>query len=125
MARPGFAPLLEQLEAIPPGEYTLLDDDTVTGETIERVLALLPEKLRIEDVVILFQMASLSSEASPSLDVSDSRDFLAGSRDGGLVVSLPSGATARAPYVLPYASPAARASIPLSRELDFRSASGR
>lgn len=119
VARPGFAPLLEQLEAIPPGEYTLLDDDTVTGETIERVLALLPEKLRIQDVVILFQMASLSREASPSLDVSDSRDFLVGSRDGGLVVSLPSGAPARAPYVLPYVSPAARVSIPLSRELDF------
>lgn len=125
VARPGFAPLAEQLEAIPAGEYTLLDDDTITGETIERVLALLPEKLRIEEVVILFQMPSPSSspssspEASLSLDVGDCRDFLVGSREGGLVVSLPGGRTARAPYVLPYVSPSKRASLPISRELDF------
>lgn len=119
VARPGFAPLAEQLEAIPAGEYTLLDDDTITGETLQRVLALLPEKLRIQDVVILFQMASPSPEGSRSLDVGDCRDFLVGSREGGLVISLPSGETARAPYVLPYVSPSKRASLPISRELDF------
>jgi NAD+ synthetase len=119
VARPGFAPLAEQLEAIPAGEYTLLDDDTVTGATIQRVLALLPEKLRIQGVVILFEMATLDEAHAPSLDIGDCRDFLVGSRDGGLVVSLPSGATARAPYVLPYVSPAERASLPLSREVAF------
>lgn len=114
VARPGFAPL----DAIPAGEYTLLDDDTVTGDTLRRVLALLPSRLRIQEVVILFPMASLA-EAAPSLDVGDCRDFLAGSREGGLVVALPGGGAARAPYVLPYVSPSERASLPISRERAF------
>lgn len=119
VARPGFAPLSAQLEAIPAGEYTLLDDDTVTGETIEKVLALLPAKLRIREVIILFQMASAGQDTTPSLDLGDCRDFLVGSREGGLVVTLPDGVTARAPYVLPYVSPSARASLPISREVSF------
>ena len=113
VARPGFAPLAAQIAAIPPGEYTLLDDDMVTGDTIRQVLALLPETLRIEGVVIVSHLAA------PALDVGDCRDLLVGARDGGLVVSLPDGTTARAPYVLPYVSPTERASLPISRERSF------
>lgn len=112
VARPGFAPLAVQLAAIPAGEYVLLDDDISTGETIRRVLALLPERLRIQEVVIVSPMGA------PAVDVGDCRDFLVGSCEGGLVVVLPDGGLARAPYVLPYVSPAARASVPISRELE-------
>ena len=119
VARPGFAPIEAQLDAIPAGDYTLLDDDTVTGDTLRRVLALFPDKLRIQEVIILFSMASSSKEGAPWLDVGDCRDFLVGSREGGLVVALPNGGTARAPYVLPYASPSLRASLPISREREF------
>lgn len=119
VARPGFAPIAAQLDALPAGEYTLLDDDTVSGDTLRRVLALFPSRLRIREVVILFSMAALADEAAPSLDIGDCRDFLAGSREGGLVVALPGGGVARAPYVLPYVSPAERASLPISRERSF------
>jgi hypothetical protein len=119
VARPGFAPLAAQLEAIPAGEYALLDDDTVTGATMQRVLALLPEKLRIQETIVLFETPSRAPEGSISLDLGDCRDFLVGSREGGLVVALPGGVTARAPYLLPYVSPSERASLPISRELAF------
>ncbi len=113
VARPGFAAIAAQLDAIPAGEYVLLDDDIATGETIRRVLALLPPRLQIQEVVIVSPMTA------PALDVGDCRDFLAGAREGGLVVALPDGGLARAPYVLPYVSPSARASVPISRELEF------
>lgn len=113
VARPGFAPIAAQLAAIPAGDYVLLDDDISTGETIRRVLALLPARLHIQEVVIVSPMTA------PTLDVGDCRDFLVGAREGGLVVALPGGGLARAPYVLPYVSPSARASVPLSREREF------
>jgi len=115
VARPGHPPLAEQLAALPAGEYTLFDDDLVTGETVRRVLAMLPAGVRVTEVVTLVA-------ESPSLDVGDCRDFLAGAWAGGLVVALPGGGLARAPYVLPYVSPSARASVPISRERGFSGA---
>ena len=119
VARPGCAPLAAQLAGIPAGEYILMDDDIVTGDTIRAVQALLPERLQITEVVILCPREAGSPGAAATLDVGDCRDFLAGAREGGLVVALPGGATARAPYVLPYVSPSARASVPISREREF------
>lgn len=113
VARPGFAPLAAQLDAIASGEYVLLDDDSATGETLRRVRALLPARVHIHEVVIV------SSTTAPALDFGDCRDFLLGAREGGLVVALPGGGLARAPYVLPYVSPSARASVPISREREF------
>ena len=115
--RPGSKPLEEQLEAIEPGYYVLVDDDVATGATLKAIKAMLPDAVRIERDFILLQQAPNAPKSK--LDILDCRDFIAGSRQGGLVVSLPNGEPSRVPYCLPYASPCDRASIPLLEELFF------
>lgn len=51
------------------------------------------------------------------LDLGDPRDYLLGA--SGLVVKLPGGELGRAPYILPFVSTSARASIPVEIEKDF------
>ena len=108
VARPGSASLEAQLAAIPDGRYTLLDDDRMSGSTLTAVDALLPPRIRIAATELMLEQA-------PGEDVLDSRDFLLGSDEGGLVVELADGSIGRAPYLLPYVDPAARASIPNAR----------
>ncbi len=115
--RPGSQPLEKQLAAIEPGDYVLVDDDVATGATLKAIKAMLPDAVRIERDFILLQQAANAPKSK--LDILDCRDFIAGSRHGGLVVSLPNGVPARVPYCLPYASPSDRASIPLLEELFF------
>jgi nicotinic acid mononucleotide adenylyltransferase len=102
--RPGSAPLTEQVARIPAGRYTLRDDDYVTGGTLRMVESLLPPSVQIAHRV--FALTRDHDE-----DVLDARDFLLGAEHGGLVLSLPDGRVGRAPYLLPYVDPAARASI--------------
>lgn len=51
------------------------------------------------------------------LDLGDPRDYLLGA--SGLVLQLPGGELGRAPYILPFVSTSARASIPMEVEKDF------
>lgn len=51
------------------------------------------------------------------VDLGDPRDYLLGA--SGLVVQLPGGELGRAPYILPFVSTTARASIPADVEKDF------
>jgi hypothetical protein len=104
VARPGSLALADQLAAIPAGDYTLYDDDAMTGGTLAAVRARLPARVRITSTELA--IAHTGDE-----DVVDSRDFLLGADDGGLVVELAGGQLGRAPYVLPYADPAARCSL--------------
>lgn len=104
MARPLTPPLDEQIARIPPGTYTLRDDDSVSGETLRRVRALLPPSVTIARTEVAIEHAA-------GEDVVDARDFLLGADEGGLVLALPGGGIGRAPYVLPYVDPAVRASI--------------
>lgn len=106
--RPGAAAIEAQIAAIPDGEYTLVDDDRMSGGTLAAVMAMLPPRIRI-------MKTELMVEPRPGEDVLDSRDFLVGSDEGGLVVELPDGSIGRAPYLLPYVDPSARASVPEAR----------
>jgi len=115
--RPGSAPLARQIAEIPAGRYVLVDDDVSTGATLQALRALLPGAVEIEEEFILFRRSP--DGPRELLDILDCRDFLAGSREGGLVVALPGGALARAPYCLPYVSASERASVPLAEELEF------
>lgn len=126
VARPGWQPLETQIQSIPPGEYILLDDDIATGTTIRKVISLLPKNIQIKRAVSMVQLinSKISLEQSvveneKPLDISDCRDFLLGSHEGGLVITLPDGTLARAPYMLPYVFPSDRASSPISCDLDF------
>ena len=116
--RPDSAPLVVQLAALPNGRHVLVDDDACTGATLRAIRALLPERVQIDAEYILLKNDA-DAPRGPLLDVLDGRDFLAGAREGGLVVALPGGALARVPYCLPYASACERASVPLAAELGF------
>jgi nicotinic acid mononucleotide adenylyltransferase len=110
-ARPDTPDLPAQLAALPAGEHTLFDDDICTGGTVRFVQELLPASVRIQAISHL-------ADAGPPHDrqeLADSRDFLLGSAEGGLVVVLPDGTLGRAPYILPWVDPGARASIPGDR----------
>jgi hypothetical protein len=52
-------------------------------------------------------------------EVVDSRDFLLGADEGGLVVALPDRRLGRAPYVLPYVDPAVRCCVPPQHVREF------
>jgi nicotinic acid mononucleotide adenylyltransferase len=118
--RPGWPSFDEQLAAIQPGEYILFDDDSATGRTLAWVERLLSTKdLTIIREETLTRGRISIEEPERVRDLCDMRDFIAGAREGGLVVKLPDGSVARAPYSLPYVLPAARISLPLGQERWF------
>jgi nicotinic acid mononucleotide adenylyltransferase len=124
--RPGFAGLTEQVRAIPPGEYELIDDDIASGRTMRMVMAVFPPGIHITRVrSLLEQTRSIDAlrvdqvDYEDFYDVVDFRDFLLGSRNGGLVTRLPNGELGRVPYMAPYVTLSTRIRMPASREIDF------
>lgn len=114
VARPGWPPLTDQVAAIRTGPWILRDDDRWSGGTLDFIRDRLPPSIEITGTVITLD-GSLRADA----DIADSRDFLLGADDGGLVVLLPDGTTGRAPYLLPYVDPSARGSVPARHALAF------
>lgn len=108
-------PLLkQQIEQIPAGNYTLVDDDSVSGSTIKSIKALLPETVAISDTYLLSNILK-----ETYFDVVDLRDFIAGAEGSGLAVLLPNNQVAKSPYMLPYVSLSTRASIKPENQYDF------
>jgi hypothetical protein len=113
-------PLVKQGAEIPAGKYVMVEDDTVTGGTIMSALSLLNKDVEVEETVILSDFADYAGVEY--YDVVDMRDFIFGSKHGGLSVVLP-GRTgprsqARAPYVMPFTSLRSRAKIPAAAEVE-------
>jgi hypothetical protein len=124
--RPGAAPITEQIQTIPPGEYTLVDDDIASGQTMRMMMAVFPETIRISRILsLLEQTRKIDSFSVDQIDyqdfydVVDFRDFLLGSRNGGLVVRLPNREIARVPYMAPYVTLNTRIRLPASQEVSF------
>ena len=121
VARPGWPTIEHQLRSLPAGEYILMDDDQATGYTTRTLLSLLPETCRVASIEHLWTTTARMQAAGYTLsvitDTVDLRDFLVGSRDGGLVIELPCGTKARAPYLAPYVQLSDRASIPAQSEI--------
>jgi hypothetical protein len=108
-----------RLAALPAGHYVLLDDDIATGTTMRAIRALLSPSVSIIEEVALSKIAfdrHFPSREYAFWDVVDGRDFLMGTRAGGLVVRLFNEQIARAPYFAPYVSLSSRANIPPSQE---------
>ncbi|PNG50391.1 MULTISPECIES: hypothetical protein [unclassified Variovorax] len=125
--RPGAAALALQLASLDRSrKWRVLDDDKATGDTEHSVHALLTaEGVQVAGFTYLNEAYLRGTELAERevLDIVDARDFLLGARDGGLVIELPTGETARAPYMLPFVNLVFRAKIPaeacnrLSRQL--------
>jgi nicotinic acid mononucleotide adenylyltransferase len=110
--RPGYNSITAQIASIPPGRYLLVDDDVATGVTTQTIVANLPSDIEItgHDTLMKHLLIQLGRKELV-YDVVDIRDFLLGARDSGLVVQLPNGQVARAPYMLPYVNLATRAKL--------------
>ena len=114
IGRLGYETIEEQVKKIKNGSYVLVDDDSVTGRTLNSIKEKLPTDVVISETYLL-----ANSINEKVFDVVDLRDFIIGTTNSGLVVKLPNGIYTRAPYVMPYVNLTTRASIPPSRERDF------
>lgn len=116
-ARPGCADLQAQAANIAPGDYVLVEDDTVTGQTIRDAKAILPTGVNVVDQIILSDFSDFPG--IEYYDVVDLRDFLLGTKHGGLCVETIPGNTVRLPYAAPYVNLRTRAKIPASELFDL------
>jgi len=121
IARTGFAALSSQFKNIPSGTYTLVDDDIASRITINSITKMLPKRIRIKrSISLLDKYIQLQLPKNTEMyDVVDARDFLLGSKQGGLVVNLLDGRLGRAIYAQPYVSLVARAKIHPNKEREF------
>ncbi|MGL4758863.1 MAG: hypothetical protein ACRCXZ_05980 [Patescibacteria group bacterium] len=109
----------DSLEGI-TGPVVLIDDDIVSGKTMDYVINnILPKSLGPE-IISLFEYGYGMDEHFPEIyEILDERDFLFGAKDGGLVAELPNGDLTRVPYVLPFVNPTWRCQVNPDQALDF------
>lgn len=114
--RLGKLRLKEQILKIKEGNFVFVDDDIASGKTLKIVQSLLPKNAIIKEIIALSEQSfyeDFSHEQSYKFhDIVDFRDFLIGSKEGGLTVKLPNGKIGKAPYVWPFVSLSNRAKIP-------------
>ena len=103
-----------QIKQIIEGNYILVDDDSVSGNTIKSIKKLLPKNIEINNTYFF-----ANQNKNNIFDVVDFRDFIIGSENGGLMVKLNRDKNIRVPYILPYVSCISRASINPKNEIDF------
>ena len=105
--RVGTPSVPEQLEALPLGTYDLVDDDIASGATMHMVSSLLAQR-----GIEVGEFKSLLDVFGDGIyDVLDMRDFVLGSKHGGLTVKTPSGGMTRALYAAPYVNLVTRAKM--------------
>lgn len=100
--------LADQVKQVPAGEYTLVDDDSITGFTMDSVeaalsaagVSVIARKTLIEQVIGNERL----------FDIVDARDFLITAKQGGLVVRA-GNMDVRAPYLFPFVNLVTRAKI--------------
>lgn len=105
----GLSPGHQEPVGLPRAAW-LVDDDSATGGTLasaERELA--ARGMRVVGTHLLLPPVV---EGEALFDVVDLRDFLPGTRDGGLVVETPTGACVRVPYLAPFVDLSTRAKLP-------------
>jgi nicotinic acid mononucleotide adenylyltransferase len=99
-----------QISKIPKGDYKLIDDDSVSGYTMKEITKLLSlHDVNITDTDCL--VSSILKKGESLYDIIDARDFLLGSNNGGLVVSLFGKTNIRVPYMFPLVNLTTRANI--------------
>ena len=111
--------LEEQIKTIPQGTYDLVDDDSVSGYTIEKIKNLLAKhNIKINDTKMLIQDYLKDGECL--LDVVDARDFLINKENSqGLVVKKINKNNGRVPYIFPEVNLTTRATIAPTYQIPF------
>lgn len=94
--------------SLPKDQYVLIDDDSVSGYTMERLSS------EIDKIVSTHTLMEPIYD-----DVVDARDFLFGAKYGGLLCKQPNGLLKRYPYVWPEVNLYYRASIELNKQKQF------
>lgn len=109
----------EQIKKIPHGIYDLIDDDSVSGYTIEEIKKILLEKkVIINKTEMLIQ--DYLTENEYLFDVVDARDFLINEEcQQGLVVKKIDGNNGRVPYIFPEVNLTTRATIEPKNQILF------
>lgn len=95
------------IQNIPEGQYTLIEDDSVSGKTISFLKKMLPDNVSLENIILLSDLYKNNIEY---FDVIDLRDFILNTNEGGLVVSFKN-KSFRVPYLYPYVNLETRANI--------------
>lgn len=104
------------LELIPAGEHVLFDDDIASGTTLNYIKSQTPQIKWLHHVSL-----AQAVHPGPIFDIVDARDFLFGSRLGGLGIKW-QGSSYRAPYINPWVDLTSRAKIPPAKQAAFTKA---
>ena len=117
--RPGYKSLISQIKEIKKDHiYFLLDDDSYTGTTISFVQNMLKKNdVKVDSFITTVQ--SQNKLRKSNFNLCDLRDFLVGSKEGGLVCNLREEIVTRCPYILPYVKPSNRFSLPVHKDKEF------
>lgn len=111
--------VINNMDNIVPGEYKLLDDDSVSGYTIEKITSLLKSKnvsiTQVETIVDKY----IDHNTEYLYDVVDARDFYLNGYKSGLMASLPNKNIQRVPYIFPYVNLSTRANIKPEKQIKF------
>lgn len=106
MSRNMLSSVENEISTIPSGEYTLVDDDTASGDTLDYIIKeLLDRGIIIKEIFLMNKAVGENF-----FDVVDMRDFIIGSMQSGLTISKSSGLF-KAPYCFPYVNLSSRAKL--------------
>lgn len=102
----------DEINKIIPNNYTLVDDDSVSGNTLRSIFEQIPDTIKINSIYLLMDHKNI-------FDVVDFRDFIIGANNAGLMTRLSNNLIIRVPYIYPYVNLNTRANIPLDKEIEF------
>jgi hypothetical protein len=133
-ARPGFEDLDSQIKKLLNStnkrEFVLVDDDIWTGGTMKDMKKILEENgfkilELISGIQVLGNVEDIQARAvieisrKNAFDIADPRDFLLGSKHGGLGLLLKNGERVRAPYFRPFTNPHKHVGVPENKVKEF------
>ncbi len=103
----------EQIKKIPSGHYQLIDDDSITGYTIEQV----KKELMKKDIHITGLELIVNKISDNIFDIIDAKDFYFDDEHGLAVSFLEK--ELRFPYIFPFVNLTQRASIEVNEQISF------
>lgn len=116
--RPGMPSIEKQVEGIPDGEYYLVEDDIASGQTMKLIKSKITDRIQIKDIVLMNKF-NTDKFARDEFDIVDMRDFMLGSKDGGLVTALSNTSLVRSIYAYPFVNLIERTKVPFTNVFEL------